>query len=225
MVKPRTRREKTRRMRTRREKTRRGKTRREKTQRHRTRRRVRTWKSRTGKGIDTRTDSCKVYVPYCSNKKLETSENIDKPCNEFFFKDRKDIYRPCRHGRLGNKSQCRDTADFTKIECPNQSHARETAERQQHADEREKDIRRQETREYERSKLIAAEKKEYAKDEIYLATHPTQKLRSQEPKSLSQYVETPPKIGTSQYVKPESLQEDSDSTAISNIRTGWASDY
>lgn len=213
MVKPRTRRGKTRREKTRRDVTRR---------KDRRRRRVRTRKSRTGKGIDTRTDSCRVYVPYCSSKKLETTENIDKPCNEFFFKDRKDIYRPCRHGRLGNKSQCRDTADFTKIECPNQSHARETAERQQHADERERATRRQETREYERSKRLAAEKKEYAEDRIYLATHPT---RSPKPKSLSQYVETPAKIGTSQYVEPEPSVEDSDSTPMSNIRTGNASDY
>ena len=219
MIKPRTRRDK------KRERKMKVGTRREKTRRDRTRRREKARKSRTGKGIDPRTDSCRVYVPYCSSKKLETTENIDKPCNEFFFKDRKDIYRPCRHGRLGNKSQCRDTADFTKIECPNQSHARETAERQQQADERERTTRRQETKDSQRSKRIAAEKKEYAEDEIYLATHPTQKLRSPEPKSLSQYVEPPAKIGTSQYVEPEPLQEDSDSTAISNIRTGWASDY
>ena len=82
------------------------------------------------------------------------------------------------------------------------------------ADERERAARRQEIIENDRSKRLAAEKRGYNEDIIYLATHPT---RNQSPKSLSQYVE--PDIYT------EPLQEEYDSTAITNIRTGWASDY
>ena len=172
------------------------------------------------KGPDKRPNSCQTYVPFCESEKLLNEENMDRPCNEFFFID-DDVYRPCRHGRTGNKSQCRNKGDLTKIQCSNQEYAQEVAKRQQSADEDEREQRRQERLARERARQELASIAEYRADERYLRSQPSTRIRT---KKTS--VSKPSSIPSSSYSSKTYDDDTTDyNTTNPNMRTGWASDY
>lgn len=174
------------------------------------------------KGPDKRPNSCQTYVPFCDSEKLLREENMGRSCNEFFFHDHDDnVYRPCRHGRSGNKSQCRNKGDLTKIQCSNQEHSREVAVRQQQADDDEREQQRQERLTRERTRQELASIAEYEADERYLRSQPSRRIRT---KKTS--VSKPSSKLSSSYSSNTYDYDTTDyNTTNPNMRTGWASDY
>jgi len=176
------------------------------------------------KGPDKRPNSCQTYVPFCESQKLLKEENMGRPCNEFFFKDN-DIYRPCRHGRVGNKTQCRNKGDLTKIQCSNQAHAKETADRHRQADDDEREQRRQERLSYARARQELASMAEYEADQGYFRSHPTIRLKTKKSSNASNASKSSVSHKPSSSSNAYNYDTTDYNTTSPHMRTGWASDY